>query len=952
MSFDKPLFQLRPWIWAISMLLALAAVPLVAQSLDLTEGVWRFRIGDIAEARQVDFDDSGWQRVSVPHTWNALDAQDGKPRTGKLRASGYRQTPAWYRQAVRIPDAYEGQRTFLRCEGASLVKEVYVNGHLVGEHRGAFTAFCFELTDVVVPGETALIAVRVDNSPHPEIPVQDLNLEPGRKTLDILPLRGDFNLYGGIYRGIELLIKPPVAISPLDHASSGVYVTMPEVSAEHARVRVEAVLAAAEAGVDAVLSARLLDAAGTVAAAVERPVRATEGGRETLELEVPCPRLWQGVADPYLYELKVSVVAAGSGQVDTVRQKVGIRQVEFDPERGFVLNGEPLKLRGVNRHQDWEDLGWAIGRLEHERDFELIREMGSTAVRLAHYPQDPYVLELCDRLGLLVLMEIPLVGWVSDAPAFVENTKAQLREMIRQYYNHPSIPAWGLWNELMHRAPEHIPSPLPLVRALRELAHEEDPTRPTVGSANDSSERAPGLRDLTEVITWNLYPGWYDNTQADEMAAWLIEKRELDQRAVIGVSEYGAGASIHQHENWSTLQQPEPRSPWHPEEYQAYFHERTYRAIAADPQVWGSFVWNMFDFAADHRDEGDRPGMNDKGLVTHDRQVRKDAFFFYKASWTDTPVIHITSRRYSPRPEGTDTVKVYSNAASVMLTLNGQSLGVGRREGVVHIWEGVRLKPGEVVVEATAELAGAAISDTVVWMVESSEQPVRYATLKFDDMMPLDELYGVTAIEQQVYELLKKRGIPHAWGVCRLYQSDNPSFYAWLKARHAEGIEIWHHGNRHDRVPGESWEFKNRGLDSQLSNLRYTQERILEKTGITLRTFGAPYNQTDADTAKALNRMGAIRTLYFGQGSPGFEGLQLNDRVNLESKTGVVADLEDFMASYAEKEAAEIIVLQGHPVYWAAEADLPKLELILDFLESQGRVFITPTAYLARYPAP
>lgn len=718
-----PVLCLRIYPWfLLSLGLLLGGSAAVGRALDLTREVWRFRLGDLPTAHEVDFDASGWQRVSIPHTWNALDAQDGKPRTGPLRASGYRQTAAWYRQEVAIPEAYEGQRTFLHCSGASLVKHVYVNGELVGEHRGAFTAFCFEITDYVVPGENALIAIRVDNSPHPEIPVQDLHLEPGRKTLNILPLRGDFNLYGGIYRDIRLLIKPPVGISPLDLASSGVYVTTPQVSPERALVRVESVLGSASAeAVPAMLSAELVDADGRTVARASRQILAKEGRREALELVVKSPRLWQGVKDPYLYELVVAVAAEGARDVDTVRQRIGIRELVFNPERGFVLNGEVLKLRGVNRHQDWEDLGWALSRAEHERDFALIREMGATAVRLAHYPQDPYVLELCDRLGLLVLMEIPLVGWVSEDPAFVENTKQQLREMIRQYYNHPSIPVWGLWNELMHRAPDYMPSPLPLVRELRALAREEDPTRLTVGSANDSSERAPGLRNLTEVLTWNLYPGWYGESGPDDLADWLVAKRALDQRTVIGVSEYGAGASIHQHEDWAVLQKPEARSPWHPEEYQAYFHERAYRAIAADPQVWGSFVWNMFDFAADHRDEGDRAGINDKGLVTHDREVRKDAFFFYQASWTDEPVLHLTSRRYSPRPARPATVKVYSNAEVVRLRVNGEAIGSGERDGVVHLWSDLVLAPGSVVLEAEADFGEQVLSDRVLWQVVGSE---------------------------------------------------------------------------------------------------------------------------------------------------------------------------------------------------------------------------------------
>jgi beta-galactosidase len=701
------------------------AVLLSAAVTDLTEDVWRFHIGDHPAYASADFDDSAWQRVSLPHTWNALDAQDGKPRLGERRSSGYRRTATWYRQTVDIPEEFSNQRTFLRCHGASLVKHVYVNGQLVGEHRGAFTAFSFEITDHVTAGEKAVIAIRVDNSEHPERNLVELALEPGRKTLDIVPLRGDFNLYGGIYRDIELVAKPALCISPVDFASPGVYISMPEVSAERAVIRVETVISVrGTVPSAATLTASLRDAAGRLVAQAEKRIAPSDGSREMIEFSLDSPRLWNGVLDPYLYALEVVLRAEGSDAADAVTEMVGIRSLEFDSERGFVLNGEPIRLRGVNRHQDWQDLGWAVGRAEHEADFRMIREIGANAVRLAHYPQDPYVLELCDRLGLLVMIELPLVGWVDPSVAFQENTKTQLREMIRQYNNHPSIAMWGLWNELMNRAPETMVSPVPLVEALQAIAREEDPTRPTNGAANDTSTRAPGLRAVTDLLSWNLYPGWYGETSPDAMGAEIAQKLQMDGRGKIGISEYGAGASIYQHEDWSDLQQPEPRGSWHPEEYQGYFHEHAWAAIEQSEHLWGSFVWNMFDFAADHRDEGDRPGINDKGLITHDRRVRKDAFFFYQAEWTNAPVIHITSRRYNPRPAGESTIKVYSNAGNVTLTVAGKSHGVGSTFGVVHTWERVALTPGKVEVVASAMINGATVTDTCIWNVIATE-PIR-----------------------------------------------------------------------------------------------------------------------------------------------------------------------------------------------------------------------------------
>lgn len=696
--------------------------PLLAEVYDLTDDVWRFHIGDIPEAQAADFDDSAWDRVSIPHTWNALDAQDGKNRKSQMHPSGYRRTAAWYRQVVNIPVTHVGQRTFLRCDGASLVKEVYVNGHLVGEHKGAFSAFCFEITDYLIPGKDAVVSIRVDNSELQGRNPADFNLEPGRKTPDIAPIRGDFNLYGGIYRGIELITKPAVCISATTFASSGVYVTTPEVSSERAVVRAEAVISVrGNVPNPYVLTAVLRDREGEVVARSERVISPQDGKREALELEVLSPRLWNGIKDPYLYSLEMSLSGESDNSVDSVSEEIGIRSLVFDPARGFILNGKPIRLRGVNRHQDWQDRGWAISRNEHEIDFAMIREIGSNAVRLAHYPQDTYVLELCDQLGLIVLMEIPLVGWIDPSEAFSDNLKIQLQEMIHQHYNRASIPVWGLWNELYHRAPDYMASPIPLVEELNAFAKAEDPTRPTVASANDSSNREPRMRDITDLIAWNVYPGWYGDGSPDDMSEMIEERLEVDGRAMIAISEYGAGASIHQHEDWSQLKKPEARHPWHPEEYQAFFHERAWRALEASDRLWGTFVWNMFDFAADHRDEGDRPGINDKGLVTHDRKVRKDAFYFYQASWTEDPVVHITSRRFSPRPAGSATVKVYSNADKVELLVDGHSFGVGTRDGVVHLWENIKLEPGEVEIKATADFEGRISTDKCVWIVETSK---------------------------------------------------------------------------------------------------------------------------------------------------------------------------------------------------------------------------------------
>ena len=538
-------------------------------NFDLGEGVWHFELDDPEGAEAIDYDDGYWHRVSIPHTWNALDAQDGEKRASELRPAGYRLAVGWYRKWIDIPETHIKQRSFLRFEGASVVKQVYANGNFVGEHKGSFAAFCFEITDFVTPGEKALIAVRVDNTRRQGRDYTEEALDFSLKGLDIAPLRGDFNLYGGIYRGVELLTKPETCISPLLFASPGVFVTQPEVNAEQARLRVETVLSIlGDPAAPAIIRARLVDAEGQLVAESEEPVDLLSETRPMLELIVENPRLWDGIRDPYRYTLEVTLQVAGQ-QSDTVRQKIGIRSLRYDEAEGFVLNGRPILLRGVNRHQDWEDRGWALRPRHHEMDFALIEEMGSNAVRLAHYPQDSYVLELCDRIGLITFIEIPLVGITHDSAAFEDNLKQQLQEMINQHYNRAGIPMWGLWNEV--RPKPKFPDPIPLVEALNTLAHSEDPTRPTVAAADTQSGEA-GLRDITDLLAWNLYPGWYGDEMPADMEDFILERLGRDDRTRIGISEYGAGASVYQHEDWSDLQKPQARHTWHPEEWQAHFH--------------------------------------------------------------------------------------------------------------------------------------------------------------------------------------------------------------------------------------------------------------------------------------------------------------------------------------------------------------------------------------------
>ncbi len=374
------------------------------------------------------------------------------------------------------------------------------------------------------------------------------------------------------------------------------------------------------------------------------------------------PRLWDGRSDPYLYRVRVRVIDEASGAtVDRVEQPLGLRQFRVDPVAGFFLNGHPLDLHGVACHQDRLDKGWATSDADRAEDVGLISDLGATFVRLAHYQHPPGTYDLLDRLGLIAWSEIPLVSRVADSPAFFENVRQQLVELIRQNYNHPSVLFWGLYNEVADD-----PATRALVRELVELAHAEDATRLTA-AASCLSEGAD-IHFLPDVIAFNKYFGWYDGRTGD-LGPWADAFHGAYPTRAVGISEYGAGASIHQHS-----EDPPPPStlgPWHPEEYQALVHEGCWSQLKARPFLWTKVVWNMFDFACDSRHEGDTPGRNDKGLVTYDRGTRKDAYYWYQAHWSSAPVLYITGRRHVNRSTATVTVKVYSNLDAVQLAVNG-----------------------------------------------------------------------------------------------------------------------------------------------------------------------------------------------------------------------------------------------------------------------------------------
>jgi beta-galactosidase len=648
---------------------------------------WRFRQGAADDEAGPTGDDARGEVVQLPHTWNARDGQDG--------GGDYYRGPGWYWRPVDFPDQLRGRRLFVRFGAANTVADVFLNGEHLGQHRGGFAAFCLEITPHVRFGRPNLLAVRVDNRHFDDVP----------------PWSADFTFFGGLYRDVQLLVTNPVCITPLDYAAPGVYLVPTRVTVERAEVDVVTKLSngvPAEQSVTVITTVQ--DAARRPVAVEETPttLRANSEGLVTQHLAMDSPHLWNGRADPYVYTVQVQLAADGR-IVDEVRQPLGLRTFRVDPDRGFFLNGAPLDLHGVSRHQDRLDRGWAIGRKEHDEDFALIQELGCTAVRLAHYQHDDYAYTLCDQAGLIVWAEIPLIDRISDTPAFRSNCRQQLVELIRQNYNHPSILFWGVHNEIT--APWRAgPDPADLIGDLAQLARQEDPTRKVVCAATDPVDHPANWQ--TDLVAFNRYFGWYGG-QPEDLGDWVDRTHRAHPDRPLGISEYGAGASVQHHEVPPRL--PRHDGPWHPEEWQAQVHEVQWPALQARPYLWCKFLWNMFDFASDARNEGDAPGRNDKGLVTYDRQTKKDAFYWYKAQWSQEPFVHLTSRRFKERPGTEVTVRAYSNGERVELWINDTSLGTQSGEHHIFEWVGVKLRPGINAIRTVATCGTRQVEDSCRW---------------------------------------------------------------------------------------------------------------------------------------------------------------------------------------------------------------------------------------------
>jgi beta-galactosidase len=667
----------------------MVAVQLQAREDTLINAGWRFKLGEPLEEGAAGKPEAGWQAVSLPHCWGWEDAMAGKT---------YYRGPGWYRRDLNLGAPGEGKRYFLRFEAASTVADVYLNGQWLGQHRGGFGAFCFDITTNLSATGTNRLAVRVSNAPEP----------------DLAPLSGDFSVYGGLYRPVHLIVTGGEHFALTDHGSSGVAWLQTSVTDSRAVLDVTAQVGnATHRTTRLALVAKVLDARGQEVAQSRQDLAAAGNATAPyfLRVTVPQPHLWNGRQYPYLYQAVLELLA-GETVVDSVAQPLGLRYYSVDPDQGFFLNGRPYPLHGVNKHQDRFNKGWAVSGADLEEDVALITELGATAVRCAHYQHADYFYTLCDRAGLLVWAELPQVNEIHPTPEFENASRNQLLDLIRQNVNHPSIFVWSLFNEIGANSPD----PHRLLQNLNALAHGEDPTRPTIAAT--CTESYPQMNRIPDLLGWNIYPGWYSGQGTLENFSPLLEKNRLTSRSGgLCISEYGAGANINQHED--NPRQPRTGGPWHPEEWQALVHEAAWAQLQARPWVWGAFVWCMFDFAVSSRHEGGVPGRNDKGLVTQDRRTRKDAFYFYQANWSAAPVMYITSRRFTERTNALARVKIYANTGPVELLLNGVSQGrVETATNGVYRWDRVQLQSGENQVVAKAVHDGTNLTDQCVWTLK------------------------------------------------------------------------------------------------------------------------------------------------------------------------------------------------------------------------------------------
>ncbi|MBR4067438.1 MAG: glycoside hydrolase family 2 protein [Clostridia bacterium] len=644
---------------------------------------------------------TGWEAVTLPHSWNAKDGQDG--------GNDYYRGACWYVKTVDKASLPAADRYYLELQGANSSADVYVGGKHLAHHDGGYSTWRVDVTDSLTG--TDVLAIKVDNSANDTV----------------YPQMADFTFYGGIYRDVSILCVSESHFDLDYYGGPGLQVT-PAIEGKDANVEVIAYVTGMKEG---------QQLRYTIKAACGCEIATLTTADTKVNLEIKDVHLWHGRKDPYLYTATVELLD-GETVLDNVSTRFGCRTFRIDPDNGFILNGEEYPLRGVSRHQDRWGFGNALLPEHHREDIELICEVGATTIRLAHYQHAQYFYDLCDEKGLVIWAEIPYIS--KHMPGGRENTISQMKELITQNYNHPSIVVWGLSNEIgIGGSDEDL---LENHRILNNMCHEMDKTRLTTIAAVSMCKIDDPYLQIPDVVSYNHYFGWYGG-ETSMNGPWFDRFHQTHPRIPIGCSEYGCEAL-----NWHTS---DPVQGDYTEEYQSYYHEELIKQLFTRKYMWATHVWNMFDFGADARSEGGENGQNHKGLVTFDRKYKKDSFYAYKAWLSDDPFVHLCSKRYIDRVEDVTRVTVYSNQPEVELFANGVSLGKKTAED--HFFKFDVPNAGETKLEA---VAGECRDESVIRKVDTFNEAYRLkeegAILNWFD---IETREGYLCLNDKMSEVLK-----------------------------------------------------------------------------------------------------------------------------------------------------------------------------------------------------
>lgn len=676
---------------------------------------WQFKKGGFEFVQTPTFNTKDWQRVDLPHTWNAEDPFDDD-------ATYYRGI-SWYRKELKLTPFNKSRRTFIYFEGANQVTDVWVNNNFVGRHKGGYTAFNFDITPFIKKdGTKNILAVQVNNATDFTIP----------------PLSIGYAMYGGIYRDCWIIETDQIHFSLADHGSSGIYISTPKVTKENASVNIKALITNNAANKkDVEIRSEVYDAQGKLVLTKKISQNLPPGNSSPINIdlgEVKDPRLWSPES-PYLYHV-ISKIMEDGKILDEVNSPLGFRFFSFNAKNGFSLNGEKYVLKGTNRHQDMKGKGSALTNEDHYRDLKIIKDMGCNFLRLAHYPQDPEVLRLADKLGLLIWEEIPVVNNMSTEPEFTVNSQHMAKEMIRQHYNHPSIILWGSMNEVLLWSPgnERISVQtdtgyLAKVRIFQKTmdstVRTEDGSRYSTMAMHMSEDYEKyDMAGIPQVTGWNIYNGWY-NGKFDEFGTLLDDKHRDHPNEIIFISEYGAESDNQV--NGETVQRLDFSGA-----YQRLYHESYLDQINKRPYLAGTAIWNEFDFSQPNVG-GTISHLNHKGMVTWDRK-KKDVYYLYKANWNPEPMIYVATRDWLNRggkKNQTSTIDVYSNLEKVDLFLNGAKLKLSKSPSSVKKFSWIlQLKEGENTLRATGERNGMVYTDEVKINYQTTDRPLNSAAFK------------------------------------------------------------------------------------------------------------------------------------------------------------------------------------------------------------------------------